>query len=48
MFLMVRILLLVGFGFFLGLNYKDGQLQRACTAMSGAWNGTICTSTGGT
>ena len=42
MFRMARILVLVGLGFYLGLTYKAGQMQRVCDATSGTWNGTIC------
>ncbi|WP_299876402.1 hypothetical protein [uncultured Sulfitobacter sp.] len=42
MFLILRVSVLVGFGFYLGISYKDGQMQRVCDAMSGDWNGTIC------
>lgn len=42
MFRLLSILILLGLGFYLGVNYKQGQMERVCTATSGTWNGTIC------
>jgi len=47
MFRLLFISILVGVGFYLGVNYKQGQMQRVCDSMSGTWNGTICTMAGG-
>lgn len=46
-FRIARLLVIVGFGVYLGISYKDGQMKRVCDQFEGRWNGTICVTGGG-
>lgn len=42
MFRMLRLVMFVGFGFYLGFKFKEQQMHTACTGGAGVWTGSVC------